>query len=532
MKRLIVKTLSLLAALACSVSDGADPLHQQIDQLISVGFEGEPAAQSSDAEFFRRISVDLAGRIPGADEVRVFLTDESPDKREKVIDRLLDAPEYADRMANQFHVMLMERRGENDDWMKFLRACFGENKPWDEMVNAVLSPNREDENLRGAAYFYTRRLEKVGQQVTDFPGLTRDVGRLFLGVDLQCAECHDHLFIDEYTQRDFQGLFSIYQNVSIRKEQFPAINEKSMTAKLEFVSVLTTDKDSTGPRIPFGQEFEIPEPPPVDPKEKKKRPDPNDPPAFSALRLLADNLPSKNNALFRRNIANRIWFCMMGRGLVEPLDEFHSDNQASHPELLKLLADEFAAHDFDIKWLIRELVLTETWQRSSRLHEGHELPAVDSYQLGNQRRLTAEQFLWSTLQATGNLERLKPKAGQEPGEEFTALESSFLTAFASEPKVAAVAYAPAVKQALFLLNDSKVLALTDPQSGNLTERLNSVPDEAVAEELYLSVFSRMPDDAERKAIVEHISENADQREAAIRRLIWAMLTSIEFAINH
>lgn len=532
MARPAATALCLFTALACAVSDAQEPLHQRIDQLVTAGFSGEPAPRSSDAEFFRRIHLDLAGRIPSADDVRAFLNDDAANKRQAVIDRLLDAPEYADSMANRFDVMLMERRGEHADWLHFLRTCFADNRPWDQMVSAILAPNREDEALRGAAYFYTRRLEKVGQQTTDYPGLTRDVGRMFLGVDLQCAECHDHLFIDDYTQRDFQGLFSIYQNVSIRKESFPAINEKAMTAKVEFVSVLTTDKGATGPRIPFGQEFEIPDPPPVDPEAKKKRPDPNDPPYFSALRLIADNLPSKDNALFRRNIANRIWFSMMGRGIVEPLDEFHADNQASHPELLKLLANEFAAHDFDIKWLIRELMLTETWQRSSRMPEGAELPAANSYLLGHQRRLTAEQLFWSTLQATGNLKRLKPADGDEPSEEFTTLKSGFIAAFAFEPKVAAVEYTPAVKQALFALNDSKMLALTERQPGNLTDRLMSLSDNAIADELFLSVFSRMPDDAERKAINDHISENSNEREAAIRRLIWAMLTSIEFAINH
>lgn len=529
MSRLVV---CLAVAMTCLESLADEPLHRRIDQLIEAGFDGDPAPRSSDAEFFRRVNLDLGGRIPTAEATRQFLSDESPDKRRATIDRLLESTAYADRMANLFHVMLMERRGDNDEWDSFLRACFAENVPWDQIVRTILKPDHENETQRGAAYFYTRRLEKVGQQVTDYPGLTRDVGRMFLGIDLQCAECHNHLFIGDYTQRDFQGLFTVYQNISIRQEKFPAINEKTMTAKLDFVSVLTADKGSTGPRLPFGQEFDIPQPPPVDPQEKKKRPDPNDPPTFSALSVIADNLPSVENALFRRNIANRLWFVMMGRGLVEPLDEFHSDNQATHPELLKLLADEFAAHKFDIKWMIRELALTENWQRSSRLSPGTEMPAPQSYQLGNQRRLTAEQLFESTLQASGNLERLTPQDGEEPSDELKELKSSFVTAFASEPKEEPVDYTPAVKQALFLLNDSKLLDLLKPQSGNLIERLNVIPDEQLADELFLSIFTRLPDEGERELISSHIAENTGQREVAIRRLAWAMLTSMEFAVNH
>ena len=215
----------LVVALCCPVCFGDEPLHRRIDRLIAARFEGDPAPKSSDAAFFRRIHLDLAGHIPAPDETRRFLSDPASDKRQSTVDRLLNSPAYPSRMANLFHVMLMERRGDNEEWDTFLRTCFEQNKPWDQIVREILKPDDEDETRRGAAYFYTRRLEKVGQQTTDYPGLTRDVGRLFLGVDLQCAECHDHLFIDDYKQREFQGLIAVYRNISIRAGKFPAINE-------------------------------------------------------------------------------------------------------------------------------------------------------------------------------------------------------------------------------------------------------------------------------------------------------------------
>ena len=521
-------TLALSYAPCCA----QESLHVRIDGLIAARFDGEPAPPSNDAEFFRRVNLDLAGRIPSVEATRQFLDDESHDKRRLAIDRLLDAPAYFERMTSLFHVTLMERRGDNDEWDAFLRACFEQNKPWDRMVREILMPNREEETLRGAAYFYTRRLEKVGQNPTDYPGLTRDVGRLFLGVDLQCAECHDHLFINDYKQREFQGLFAVYKNLSIRREEFPAVNEAAMTAKLEFVSVFAPETNRTGPRIPFGKEFDLPEPPAEDSDPKKEKPDPNEPPAFSALNLIAEQLPTSNNRLFRQNIANRLWFFMMGRGLVEPLDQFHSANQATHPELLELLADELAAHGFDIKWLLRELALTQTWQRSSRIESAGKVASRESYQLGSQRRLTAEQLFWSTLQATGNLDRLAPQGEAQPGDEFNDLKARFLKAFAGEPKQPAVTYAPAVKQALFLLNDSKVLDLLKPQAGNLIERLRGMPDDRVADELFLSIFCRLPDDEERAVVDAHLKKNTENRTAALGRLAWAMLTSVEFCINH
>lgn len=530
----VLVTLPSTRTFAAEPSAG-EPLHQRVDRLISAGLTEPLAPRSSDAEFFRRIHLDLAGCIPTAEQTRAFLQDTSPDKRQTVIDQLLASPGYADRMANLFHVMLMERRGDNEEWHAFLRDSFASNKPWDQMVREILHPDREQESLRGAAYFYTRRLEKVGQQTTDYPGLTRDVGRLFLGVDLQCAECHDHLFIDDYKQVEFQGLLSVYQNVSIRRESFPAINEKAMTGKHEFVSVFAEGKFRTGPRIPFGKEFEIPAPPQADPDEKpkqKKRPDPNDPPSFSALQLIAADLPAADNRMFRRNIANRLWFCMLGRGLVEPLDQFHSANQASHPELLQMLADELADHQFDMKWMIRELVLTETWQRSSQMPPGTPVPTDDSYRLTRQRRLTADQLLDSMLQATGNFERLKPSDGDEPNEEFKTLQAAVLAAFASEPKEPAHDYTPAVKQALFLLNDSQFLKLLEPQPSNLIDRLLKLPAEDVADELFLSVFSRRPDADEKASVEAFLEASPDERKVALAQAAWAMISSIEFCVNH
>lgn len=524
--------LILLTAFSCC--HAAEPtLHERIDQLVEAKFMGEPARLADDAEFLRRVHLDLAGCIPAAQQTREFLQNSSPDKRRRVIDRLLNAPGYVERMTDLFHVMLMERRGDNEDWNRFLRFSFEQNRPWDSIVRDILLPDRQSESLRGAAYFYTRRLEKSGQNPTDFPGLTRDVGRLFLGVDLQCAECHDHLFIDDYTQRDFQGLFAVYSNLSIRKEKFPAINERAMSQKLQFVSVLEDNSGETGPRVPFGREFEIPAPPQTDEAQtkRKKKPDPNEPPYFSALGLIADELPRTDNQLFCRNIANRLWFVMMGRGLVEPLDQFHSSNQATHPDLLAMLADQLVQHDFDIKWLLREIALSQTYQRSSRMPDDGPLPPQQTYQLAEQRRLTPSQIFNSVLQATGNRQRLSTENGED-SEELEELRKRFVDTFASEPKEPALDYSPAVKQALFLLNDEKLLGLFRQQPGNLFDRLVELAEPKLPDELFLNIYCRLPTEDERKMIRNFIAKNPRQPKSAVEQLAWAMISSMEFCTNH
>jgi hypothetical protein len=507
----------------------------QMDELVAAGFAGQqPAPLADDAEFLRRIWLDLAGRIPTSDETRHFLDDTDPGKRSRMIEQLLAAPTYAQRMQELFHVVLMERRGEHEKWKQYLHNAFELNKPWDQMVSEVLNPDSQDENRRGAAFFYAKRIEANGQNPIDHPGLTRDVGRLFLGADLQCAQCHDHLFIDDYKQRDFQGLYSVYLNLAAKSgPDIPAVTEKPMKKKLEFISVFDPTQNETGPRIPFGSELPIPE------QVKDAAP-------VSVLALLASELPTAQNALFSRNIANRLWFVMMGRGLVHPLDLHHSDNPPSHPEVLDLLASEFVAHQYDIKWMLQQLALSQTYQRSSRYpvasaNADSAVASVNieqfrpqSYLLANEKRMMAEQLLHSMLKATGNFERLQQATVDgKPNAELTELTKRFVAAFANEPREPEDQINPSVKGALFSLNDDLVLQLLSRQSGNLIDRLLAMTsDELLADELYLSVFTRRPNSEERNELAAWLTKHNDRREKAIANWAWSMLTSMEFVVNH
>lgn len=528
------------------------PLHQAIDAAVEKSGETTPAGRSSDAEFLRRVSLDLTGRIPTSAAARAFLEDAKPDKRQALIDRLLASPRYAERMADQFHVMLMERRGEDVPWRDWLVQSFAENKPWNRLVLELLDPDADSEAARAAAFFMTKRLEKYGQNPVDYPGLTRDIGRMFLGFDLKCAECHDHLFIPDYRQVDFQGLFIVYRNTSVRRDvKFPAIAEKAMTEPLEFVSVFDPEKQKTGPRIPLGKSFEIPrdQPPPDDPKKPPPRP------SFSALGLVARELTQTGNRQFARNAVNRLWFVMMGRGLVHPLDVHHQDNPPSHPELLKRLTDDFITQKFDIKWLLREIALSETYQRSSQREPAASAapPTPSSFLIALERRLSAEQLSDSVLIATGELDRLtadsaKPETPNEepakaaastddeaePELTLSAVQTAFRAAFANaarEPEDDGVS--STVKGALFWRNAIPLQQLLRRRPGNLVDRLASEAHNAkMIDELYVAVLTRRPTAEESRLIGEFVTAYGDDREAAVRDAVWALLTSAEFYVNH
>lgn len=561
MTRLVLLLVCLVPVLSAGGS-ASEPLPLQIDRLIEAQAADIPMAMpADDAEFLRRVYLDLAGRIPTVEEAVSFLGRKSATRRNELIEKLLAGRDYPRRMQELFHVMLMERRGDNDDWSKFLRNCFEQNRPWHLMARAILKPDADDEELRGAAFFVTQRLVKEGAMApVDVPGLTRDVGRLLAGVDLQCAQCHDHLTIPHYSQQDFQGLHMIFENVQTRRDvKFPAIAENLMTARKEFKSVFEQVAMTTGPFVPGKGEVEIPafekgEEYLVPPDRKKRTPGV---PKFSPLEELASGLAVADNEMFTRNIVNRLWFVMMGRGLIEPLDLQHADNPPTHPELLELLVREFAAKDFDIRWLLGELARTKTYQRSSLLPDGkHDVP-TESYAVAIEKRVSAEQLFWSLGVATGRFEAVRKSlynaaaSAKKPDERLKAIDEAsleelvkqsdelkstqkeFLAHFANPPKEPEIEFEPSVKGALFLMHEELVQKCIAPQPGNLIDQLaREENDEAALDRLFLAVLTRAPTEVERVELLEFLQKNHERRSDALVNLTWAMLTSTEFVVNH
>lgn len=508
-----------------------ETLHTEIDRLIAVKAAGLPTSGlASDAEFLRRVYLDLAGRVPSVQEARAFLDDHAADKREKLVEQLLNGPDYPRRMADLFHVILMERLGDHPEWLKYLRESFAANKPWDQLAREILSGPTGDTATRGALFFYAKRLENIGQNPVDYPALTRDVGRLFLGVDLQCAQCHNHIFIKGYKQADFQGMFAFFQNTYLADAKTLMIGEKPTTAKLTFQSVFNKEAKETAPRIPGQPEIEIP---PIEKgKEYVKAPDPKTKTPgvlkFSPLAKVAELLPTGENRAFSRNIVNRLWWVMLGRGLVHPLDLQHDQNPPSHPELLDLLAKEFVAHKFDVKWLLRELALSQTYQRSSVLPKGADNLPPEKFLVAGEKRLSAEQLMGAMLEATG--ERAHLKAGPA----FDQVQLKFVRAFANPRREPEDDFNPSLKAALFILNEDTVLGWLQPKAGNLVERLSKIDDsDKLSEELYLSVLTRLPSADEKAEVKEFLGKHeGDKRLKALGQLAWALLASTEFGVNH
>jgi hypothetical protein len=526
----------ICALLSAHSGWAAEPLHQRIDTLITTKAGRQPlGGMASDAEFLRRVHLDFTGRIPSAEVARRFFADKSKAKRAKLIDQIFAGPLWAETMAERFHVMLMERRGEDEEWREWLAKSFAKNKPWDAMVREMVAPEYLKAAKRGAGFFLTKRLEKYGQNPTDYPGLTRDVGRMFMGVDLQCAQCHHHLTVKDYKQVDFQGLYSAFSNIRLQRTnetiQVAWASEGLLNKKLEYSSVFSETKKTTGPRVPFGKEITIP----VFEKGKEwtvkadRQKKITGVPAFSPLREIASRMATPDNPFFARNIANRAWFLMMGRGLIEPLDLVHSKNPPSHPELLDLLAKELVAHKFDLKWLFRELALTQTYQRSSVLPKGG--ASENLFTAAKERPIPAEVLLRNVLLATGERERVT-KLDEENEHSLKIFKGLFQTTFANAPREPELAVNATLKAALFLRNNETLLWLVKRRENNLVDRLAKLKTpEKIAGEVFLSVLSRPPSDEER-AMVKSFLEKQSDPDRALGDLVWALLSSTEFFVNH
>ncbi|MEK6238035.1 MAG: DUF1549 and DUF1553 domain-containing protein [Planctomycetales bacterium] len=529
------------------------PLHERIDAAVGFGdaeFEKLAADDADDATFVRRIHLDLVGAVPDADRTRRFLQDDSPNKRAELIDQLLSSPQHARRMQYVFDAMLMERRPhkhiKSDEWRSYLRRSFLENKPWDQLAVEILTADGTDEKTRPAARFLLDREMKID-------AVTRDLGRMFLGRDLQCAQCHDHPNIDEYLQRHYHGLAAFLKRSYLFKDpksKKASIGEKA-EGKVEFTSVFTGESGETAPRL-----LDLPpiEDPPLadDPYQVKPKKNIRSVPVYSRRLQLGVAMTDPANPAFRRNIANRLWAMMMGRGIVEPVDMMHSDNPPSNPKLLDLLADALEDHNYDMRFLLRELALTKTYGRNSEYEGPVDEASEGRFAVAVLKPLSPEQLAWSMMQAVGltdqTLDRLKakqlkadakngPKQVEDPLWREAALHDalkSCVDAFASSFGVVGIQrrrFDASTNQALFLRNGKLVQSWLEASGKRLTARLKNMEAPEFVDEFYMSIFSRRPTVVEAVYVTQFLDENND-RDAAVRRLVWAALSSAEFRFNH
>lgn len=489
-----------------------------------------PAPQVPDEVRVRRWFLDLAGRIPTPREVREYVDSKDPKKAEALVDRLIDSPEFLDHQVNEFEWMLVQGNGGGP--REYLATAFREKKTWDRMFRDLILADDAALEAKGSIDFIKARVKDQDQ-------LTNDVSRVFFGVNISCAQCHDHPLVPDWKQAHFFGLKSFFvrtfdnggfigeRNYGLVSYQTP--KGEARQADLMFLTGLKPKEPKT--EEPDGKTKKAEQDLLKKLADKKEAPPK---PSFSRRAALADAaLQPDQRQFLARSIVNRLIYRLYGYGLVMPVDQMHAANPASHPELLEWLARDTAEHGFELPRLIRGLVLSKTYSRSSRWSKG-DRPEANLYAVGQVRPLAPQQYAASLKVATtdpeywdtlDSLDEVSKKArgiagsSREWARSFAAPSDDFQVS---------------VTESLLLANDPKAEGdfLSDA-SDRLVARLKvlKTPEEQVLA-AYSAICSRKPDAEEQAILVDYLKERKDHPLDAAKQMVWSLLTSGEMRFNY
>jgi hypothetical protein len=529
--------LTPLAAQADDLISSDRPIAEVVDHYIDQALRKVPikaAPRADDATLLRRLTLDLDGRIPTAAESRAYIASTDPDKRDRLVDRLMASPAFVRHQATELDAMLMA--GSKGSLREYLLAAAGENRPWDRIFREILLPDQSDKVQKAAALY-------LRQGLRDLDRLTADVSSTFFGVNISCAQCHDHPLVRDLKQDHFYGMKSFLSRTFVNGNGGDSFLGERGYGTIRFK---TTDDVEKQAKLMFltGRRVEEPDAKELSKEEQKKEKEglerskkdkvPPPPPKFSARAKLVElALGPGDREFFSRAIVNRIWYRLFGHGLVMPLDQMHSANPSSHPELLAWLARDVARHGYDLRRLIRGLVLSEAYSRSSRW-DGADQPRPSVFAVALVRPLTPMQMGTSLRLATADPSSFPTDFRIEPFEkQIKLLEDngrSLAPSFATSSGDTQIG----VGEALYFSNSKRItseLLADGPEMlvGRLehTARPADVVDIAVH-----NVLSRPPDDEEVRALTAFLEARTDRPDDARRQLVWALLTDSEFRFNH
>jgi hypothetical protein len=486
-----------------------------------------PSPISDDATFLRRVSLDIAGRLPTLEETKAFLADKTPDKRDRAIESLLGTPDYADYFANKWTALLKNKRDENADitanfaFHAWMRDSLLANVPYDQIVRQILGSTGTILSNPPVAWY--KRVKEPTQQL-------EDVAQLFLGVRMQCAQCHHHPF-ERWSQHDYYSMSAFFSQIGRRPTAIAGedlIFHKRGTAQTE-------NKKTRLPVKPAALGAPAAEIAPDDDPRLK----------------LADWMSDKANPFFAKSLVNRYWKHFFSRGLVEPEDDIRDTNPATNPELLDALALHFTESGYDLKAVVRAITQSRTYQLSAMPNEHN---AVDHQNFSHYypKRMQAEVLLDAIDALTGSKTDF---ADLPPGTRAIALPdnsynraSPFLKVF-GRPEGASVCECERVQssslaQSLHLMNAADVkakLAASNGRAESLSKAASPEPDRI--RELYLAAYSREPDAEELRIAETHVTkartdaagkplDSQRAKRQGYEDLLWALMNTKEFLYNH
>lgn len=463
-----------------------------------------PSPVCPDADFLRRAYLDITGVVPPAARARAFLDDRSPDKRARLIDELLAGPTYGRHMADVWMGLLVQKSSDNrrvnfESLREWLDDRFNEGRGWDKIVtDLVTASGPQEKNPAVGFYLSNNTVDKM----------TDEVCKVFLGLQLQCAQCHNHPFT-AWKQTEYWAMAQFFMKVQVTglkaKDDSPGVAETNNVRRGKF-NQLPESAKTVPAKFLQGTE------------PKLGKADPYRP-------VLAKWLTGADNPFFARAMVNRTWAQFFGRGFVNPLDDMHEKNEPSHPALLAALTADFTASGFDVKHLVRAVCNSQAYQRSSRPTAGNDKDA-GLFSHAAVKVLTPEQLFDSLAAVTGGGRegprgRKKGAKGNQggPRERFVQFY------LAGADRASATEYEAGIPQALKLMN-ARVLG--NPAAARQYAPPGAKPAEVI-ESLYLATLSRRPTDAEAKRLAAYAAKAGSPADA-YGDVLWALLNSSEFAM--
>ncbi len=489
----------------------------------------EPSGLSTDEEFCRRVFLDAIGTLPTGSEVQAFLADKSPDKRAKLIDALLDRPEFVDYWTLFLGDLLQNRKERDHDvrgikgvrqFHSWIRTQVAANRPWDELAREILTASGSTADHPEIGYYVVTVGEFREQEKSE---VAESIAQAFLGTRIGCARCHNHP-LERYTQDDFYHFSAFFTRVKLDRK-----DSKTGPTLLTNAPRDANDRRAVGVNQPRTNQYMKPQPldrspvslyPAADPRQK-----------------LAAWMTDPKNEFFAGSMVNRLWRHYLGVGLVEPVDDLRATNPPSNPALWAALVKEFVGHKFDWKHLMRVILNSRTYQLTSSTTPNN---ATDAkfYSHYYARRLPAEVLLDAIAQATGIPEKFDGypdgvRAIQVPD---PGVNSYFLRLFGRSDRVTACACERmgdvTMPQLLHLQNGDRTAEKLTGGQAILTKLLvEEKNDDKLTEALFLSTLSRLPTSDERATVKKLLAEG-DPRSDVYRDLLWALLNSKAFAFNH
>ncbi|MFO1064747.1 MAG: DUF1549 domain-containing protein [Pirellulales bacterium] len=508
------------------IPSGTSPT-EVIDRALSAAWHEQniaPAEPTTDAEFIRRVTLDLIGRVPKDSELESFAEDNDTINRTHLVERLLDSDEHAVHLSEVLDAIFIGRteadglkRRANAGWNDYLKESVRRNRPWNEVVRELIVARPTDETVRGSVWYVYSRKDKP-QEIAE--AVSKDI----FGVRIDCAQCHDHPLSAEIEQKHYWGLTAFFnRSKNVDTPKGPRVTESAIGGFSNFSNL---EGQAQPNRLVYFGDRAVDEPRPADGVKEEDKDELYTPgengeprvPKFSRRAQFADVI-LKDNPFVAKAAVNRFWCMMFGRGIVHPVDTLDSFHPASHPELLDWLAKDFAASGYNVRRLLQAIANTRAYQLKSTRPD-----FVDPkwFAVAEAKPLTAEALHRSMLTV------LEPS---DPGRWNTIeIRTAFNKLF---PDVMAEESIANVAQGLMLTNGEAINSLASVKHSELLKRLSTIDDPSVlTDHLFQSVLGRLPDQEERDSMVQYLSRRSDRRDKALEQICWALLTGAEFRFNH